>query len=69
MDTDPPLTCDYIFVRGKCEIVSCMVDPASAKCHQNDPTIYGSDHVAILADLIIWKLVINKLLLFISKNL
>jgi endonuclease/exonuclease/phosphatase family metal-dependent hydrolase len=53
MDTDPPLTCDYIFVRGKCEIVSCMVDPASAKCHVNDPTIYASDHVAVLADLII----------------
>ena len=53
MDTDPPLTTDYIWVKGQCEIVNCVVDEASRTCHPDDKTIYGSDHMAIVADLII----------------
>ena len=52
MDMDPPGTFDYIFVKGNCKIASCEV--AAANCHPEDNTIFGSDHMAIVADLIIW---------------
>lgn len=50
MDTDPPGTFDYIFVKGSgFEIKSC--DVLAKQCLQSDPTIYGSDHMAIAAQI------------------
>ena len=51
MDMDPPGTFDYIFVKGECKIVSCEV--AAKDCDPVDKTIFGSDHFAIVAELII----------------
>ena len=51
MDMDPPGTFDYIFVKGECKIVSCEV--AAQDCDPVDKTIFGSDHFAIVAELII----------------
>jgi endonuclease/exonuclease/phosphatase family metal-dependent hydrolase len=50
MDTDPPGTFDYIFIKGKgCTIKSAEV--LGRKCSEKDSTIFGSDHLAIAADL------------------
>ncbi len=51
MDMDPPGTFDYIFVKGECKIVTCVV--GARDCHPEDKTIFGSDHLAIVAELII----------------
>ena len=49
MDTDPPGTFDYVFVKGKgCSIKQAEV--LGSKCDVKDSTIYGSDHLAIVAD-------------------
>lgn len=49
MDTDPPGTFDYVFVKGKgCSIKRAEV--LGRKCDVRDSTIYGSDHLAIVAD-------------------
>ena len=49
MDTDPPGTFDYIFIKGRCNILDARV--AGHEPAKNDHTIYGSDHMAIVADL------------------
>jgi hypothetical protein len=53
MDTDPPMCLDYIWVKGDLQITDCYIDKASQTCDPKDPTIYGSDHMALVADLII----------------
>lgn len=50
MDTDPPGTFDYIFVKGTgFKINSCEV--LADNHHPDDHTIYGSDHLAMVADI------------------
>jgi endonuclease/exonuclease/phosphatase family metal-dependent hydrolase len=52
MDTDPPITCDYIFLKSRhtdstLAIQSCHLfgnDPSP-----DDPTVYPSDHIGILS--------------------
>jgi endonuclease/exonuclease/phosphatase family metal-dependent hydrolase len=49
MDTDPPGTFDYIFLKGKSfSIKACEV--LANKHLPEDSTIYGSDHFAVAAD-------------------
>jgi len=50
MDTDGPGTFDFIFYKGKgIKAVSCEVMGKRPK--ENDPTIYGSDHCSVVAEL------------------
>ncbi len=49
MDTDPPMCLDYIFFKGdgvKVHKATRLADKPDDK----DPTIYGSDHLAISVD-------------------
>ncbi len=57
MDTDPPLTVDFVFYRvglGKTEslkhIKPIKSHKMAARCDPNDPTIHGSDHFPIVTE-------------------
>lgn len=50
MDTDPPGTFDYIFLKGNGFTIK-HAEVLGRKCDERDSTIYGSDHVAIAADI------------------
>ena len=49
MDTDPPGTFDYVFVKGTGYRIK-QTEVKGRKCDVRDGTIYGSDHLAIVAD-------------------
>ena len=51
MDTDPPLTTDYVWVSSGVKVVGAIL--AANKPHPADPSVYPSDHVAVLADIAI----------------
>ena len=51
MDTDPPLTTDYIFYKGPCKVKRCEVATITTKHAKGDPSLYASDHVAIVCDI------------------
>ena len=53
MDKDPPMCLDYIWVKGNVTIANCQLDKASQTCDPNDPTVFGSDHMALVVDLIL----------------
>jgi hypothetical protein len=44
-----PLTTDYLFVSPDVRVRTCELGATSAKA--TDPTIYASDHFAVVADL------------------
>jgi len=49
MDPDPPACFDYIFYQGT-GIELCDAQIAADKCVPGDPTLYASDHKAIVVD-------------------
>eukprot|EP01017_Pseudomicrothorax_dubius_P008738 TRINITY_DN1288_c0_g1_i1.p1 TRINITY_DN1288_c0_g1~~TRINITY_DN1288_c0_g1_i1.p1 ORF type:complete len:270 (-),score=43.27 TRINITY_DN1288_c0_g1_i1:114-923(-) len=49
IDTDPPGTFDYLFIKGP--ITAKSVTIFGNKCKSDDPTIYPSDHYGLTADL------------------
>ena len=49
MDTDPPGTFDFIFIKGKCQVVGAEVSGRGAR--KIDPTIFGSDHMAVVVEI------------------
>jgi len=49
MDTDPGGTLDFIFYKGPNVKVN-SITRMGGRCDPKDPTIYGSDHFALVAD-------------------
>jgi endonuclease/exonuclease/phosphatase family metal-dependent hydrolase len=52
MDTDPPITCDYIFLKKRA--TNCTLAIQSCRLFGNepssdDPTVYPSDHIGLLS--------------------
>jgi hypothetical protein len=49
MDTDPPMTLDYIFFKGEgVTVVGC--ERMGGDADEKDKTIYGSDHFSMVAE-------------------
>jgi len=49
MDKDPPMTLDYIFIKGKSlKPLTLVIDGDKAK--EGDDTIYASDHLALVGE-------------------
>jgi len=49
MDESWPITTDYIFVQGDLAVIGTSVEANT--CDKLDPTLYPSDHLAIVADI------------------
>jgi len=49
MDTDPPMCLDYIFYKGDGIKIEKVIKTGDQP-DPSDPTIYGSDHMALVAD-------------------
>lgn len=51
MDTDPPLACDYVFVksRSSIEVKVIRVELFGNASDLTDPTLYPSDHIGVMA--------------------
>ena len=49
MDTDPPGTFDYIFYKGR-GINPVLSEIRGDQPSENDKTIYGSDHMAVVTE-------------------
>lgn len=51
MDTDPPVTTDYVWVSSGVRVVSAALE--ANKSLATDATLFPSDHMAVVADLVI----------------
>lgn len=50
MDTDPPLCLDFMFYRGAPTLRPVKAVLMGKECLPSDPTIYPSDHMALVVD-------------------
>ena len=50
MDTDPPMCLDYVFYKGPESVRPISAQIEGKTCLESDPTIYPSDHMAIVVE-------------------